>query len=330
MGVLCATGVAGVYSALVSPAGAVILMYHSIAGADATGSIDPDNRMDPAEFERQMSFLASHRTVVSMDRVADAVRGRADLAPGSVAITFDDGYMDNLTVAAPVLARLGLPATLYLPTSYIDTGATQWIDRLHCAFRTRSAQRIEGAVIGSAPMNLGSPGDEQRAYEMLKAALRRAHPTERELLLASVESQLGTTPPSTRLTMTWSDVRVLLREFPAFSIGGHTRSHADLGDTSATHTEDEIVGCFEAIERHTGVRARHFSFPYGRWSSVGAEVLKREGAASGVASGSLPRARQGVDVMRLSRVAAPGSVGDLRALTHPAYPDLPFTLLGRT
>ena len=46
-------------------------------------------------------------------------------------ITFDDGYRDNLTVAAPILEKYRLPATLFLATGYVERGETQWSDTLH-------------------------------------------------------------------------------------------------------------------------------------------------------------------------------------------------------
>ncbi|MCP4644874.1 MAG: polysaccharide deacetylase family protein [bacterium] len=79
-----------------------ILTYHSV------GNRDHEMNVTPEAFAAQMEWLAANRDVVSL---ADAAEG----CPG-VAITFDDGYRDNLTNAAPVLARLGLPATVFMVT----------------------------------------------------------------------------------------------------------------------------------------------------------------------------------------------------------------------
>ncbi len=326
---LRATGLAGLYAAVVGPVGAVILMYHSVAGEADAAFIDPDNRIDPAEFERQMGVLAEERSVVSMDEVAEAVRGRRRLPPAAVAVTFDDGYLDNLRVVAPVLTSLGLPATLYLPTSYIDTGEPQWIDRLCHAFRARTIQFPVVPGFGPGPIALDRAETDRGVYSTLRERLRVSEPGARERLLSGVERGLGSPPIGPRLTMRWDDVRTLVREHPGFSIGAHTRSHADLSVTPAESLEDEIAGSINDIERHAGVRPRHFSFPYGRWCRGAAAILRREGIVSAVASGALPRARPGQDPLRLSRVGAPGCVAELKSLTHPAYPDLPMNLFGR-
>lgn len=80
--------------------GARILTYHSV------GARVHDMNVTPADFAAQMEWLAAHVRVISLRDAADGNEG--------VAITFDDGYRDNLTHAAPVLRRLGLPAACFV------------------------------------------------------------------------------------------------------------------------------------------------------------------------------------------------------------------------
>ncbi len=70
----------------------------------------------PADFETQLTtLLAKNYTVVSLDQVAAALAGRATLPSKPVAITFDDGFADQLQ-AADLLAKYRLPATFYIIT----------------------------------------------------------------------------------------------------------------------------------------------------------------------------------------------------------------------
>ena len=91
-------------------------MYHSVAKPDAAPWIEPGNRVDPRTFERQMAYLAAERRVVSLSELVDTIADGRALAADTVCITFDDCYRDNLTVAAPILERYRLPATLFLAT----------------------------------------------------------------------------------------------------------------------------------------------------------------------------------------------------------------------
>lgn len=82
-----------------------ILTYHGIGRGRHEMNVTPEN------FAAQMAWLAEHRATIPLE---DAARG----APG-IAITFDDGYADNLENAAPVLTRLGLPATVFLVAGHM-------------------------------------------------------------------------------------------------------------------------------------------------------------------------------------------------------------------
>src|SRR5574341_604156 len=71
-----------------------------------------------AVFEREIAYIARTYQVLTVEELADRTR-RGDLPRNALAITFDDGYRDNFTHAAPILARYGLPATVFLATGFI-------------------------------------------------------------------------------------------------------------------------------------------------------------------------------------------------------------------
>src|SRR5829696_2659090 len=98
------SGAAAVYQRMGPLAGAKILMYHSISHPSLCEWIDPANSNTAECFEAQMRFLSEHRSVVSMDALVQSVRAGDELPAQTVALTFDDGYRDNLLVAAPILA----------------------------------------------------------------------------------------------------------------------------------------------------------------------------------------------------------------------------------
>ncbi len=94
-----------------------ILSYHRV-----NDERDPFFPSLPTEvFERHMAFVSAAYVVLPLEELVERMaRGR--VPRNALAITFDDGYRDNLTHAAPVLARHGLPATVFLATGVIGTG----------------------------------------------------------------------------------------------------------------------------------------------------------------------------------------------------------------
>jgi peptidoglycan/xylan/chitin deacetylase (PgdA/CDA1 family) len=87
-----------------------ILVYHHVS-ADRQG--DKLLYISPAEFEGQLEYLRQHGyEAVTMRQVYDAWTGRGSLPDEPVVISFDDGYVDQVRVAAPILRRFGWPAEL--------------------------------------------------------------------------------------------------------------------------------------------------------------------------------------------------------------------------
>lgn len=98
-----------------------VLTYHRV------NDVHPRDRLSVTTraFGRQMEALArSGRSVVSLARALDALRGTTVLPPGAVALTFDDGFGDNRTEALPVLDRYGWPATFFVVTGLMGSPAT--------------------------------------------------------------------------------------------------------------------------------------------------------------------------------------------------------------
>ena len=90
-----------------------VLIYHSIsAPAEAMPS---DMDISPARFEQQLRWLSRWRRVVPLLETLSQRSKRGDLA-----ITFDDGFRDNLTVALPLLEKFNLPMTLFVAAGLID------------------------------------------------------------------------------------------------------------------------------------------------------------------------------------------------------------------
>ncbi len=104
-----------------------ILTYHSIGQCPTPG---PHRCLciSPASFTAQMEFLARRRQVVSLDALVD---GRPIPGPPAIAITFDDGYSNILTNAAPVLRHFGFVATVFVPTRWVG-GENGWDAGNHC------------------------------------------------------------------------------------------------------------------------------------------------------------------------------------------------------
>src|ERR1700722_18178605 len=101
-------------------------MYHRIGDAPC----DPWGlSVHPERFEQHLQRLRRFAEPTPLRHIAAALES-GDSSRRAIAITFDDGYADNLHIAAPLLARYDIPSTIFVTTGYIDAPREFWWDEL--------------------------------------------------------------------------------------------------------------------------------------------------------------------------------------------------------
>ena len=313
------TGLMGITARLKKHEGALILMYHSVADSTLSKWIDPDNHVPADIFELQMEYLAHKRKVISLEELTAIVRRGNTPPPGTEVITFDDGYLDNLSVAAPILEKYQFPATLFLPTGYIDRGEAQWIDQLYSLFKFRTLHTLSRETAPAESFDLHDPYQFRTLYKMICGELIRSGPEERSVILSRLADELQPTSMAPGLTMTWDDVRKLISDYSCFDIGGHTIEHTDLTSVSAEHAETELRMCRDRIKTETGINADFFSFCYGRTSDSLRRIAEKVGFEAACGGGGLdPVVNSRNDLFRLPRIAAPNTMKNFDLKTNYA------------
>ena len=236
--------------------GFAVLAFHRVNDED-----DPFMPSLPTSvFAARMEHIARHYTVLTVENLVERLReGRVPRK--ALALTFDDGYRDNLTHAAPILARYGLPATIFLTTGCIGTREMLWFDRLAEAFKTTTRTHLQ--LAGQAALGLGSTAERLRALQVALSYLKGRPDAERRQTLDELlrELQGGGLDGPKRLMLSWDEVGVL--RGLGFSVGAHTVSHPILSRVSPEDAWQEIDGSKRAIERALGSRARAFAYPNG-------------------------------------------------------------------
>jgi peptidoglycan/xylan/chitin deacetylase (PgdA/CDA1 family) len=212
---------------------AAILCYHRIIDGPRSAL-----NVAPWRFRQQMNFLRLHFQVVPLSSLIATLRDGGEFAAPTVAITFDDGYRDNLTEAAPILQEFGLPATLFVSPGPQELGEPFWWDILALA------GIIDPEILGQLKQR---PHDEFRqAIDVASKQVGRAvlDDTVRELYL------------------TWDE----LRQWTALGheVGAHTMTHPIMAQVSPAQARAELRGSRAALERQTGRMIDTFAYPNGR------------------------------------------------------------------
>jgi peptidoglycan/xylan/chitin deacetylase (PgdA/CDA1 family) len=160
--------------------GAVVLAYHRV-GALTPSPVDMATKM----FRRQMAHLRACGQIATLDSVVDGLLNPAAHDASAVAVTFDDGTADFVDIALPILIEFDIPTTLYLATSFVDSG-------VHYPAHGRPVSW--SALRDAVSTGLVSIGAHTHNHVLLdRCSIERAA-NELETCSARIEDEVGITP----------------------------------------------------------------------------------------------------------------------------------------
>jgi peptidoglycan/xylan/chitin deacetylase (PgdA/CDA1 family) len=198
------------------------------------------------------------------------------LPPRPVALTFDDGYVDNLVTAAPLLQQRRVPTSFFLTSRWIDEPGEYWWDALERILLDTadipSSLRVE---IGGCEevLSTGDAGDRRRAHWRLHEAMVHASIDERDRLEGVVRAWCSGNPPRVR-PMTGDEIRQLAA-LPGMTIGAHTVNHLSLADQRPEVVTAEIARSRVDLARVIGRPVDQFAYPYGAVDRLSAAAARK-------------------------------------------------------
>ncbi len=123
-----------------------------------------------------MRWVQRHFNVIPLDEAIARLQSRT-LPARSLAITFDDGYADNQQIAAPILRKLGLPATFFIATGYLD-GGRMFNDSIIAALRDCKRASLDLTELGLGIHSLESLEQRRSAISALLPPVKILDPTQ--------------------------------------------------------------------------------------------------------------------------------------------------------
>jgi CelD/BcsL family acetyltransferase involved in cellulose biosynthesis/peptidoglycan/xylan/chitin deacetylase (PgdA/CDA1 family) len=241
-----------------------ILMFHRV-----NDDSDPFFHALPSRlFRAQMEYIARNFRVVSLDDLWRANHPENG-CKYSVALTFDDGYRDNYLHAFPILRELGLPATIFLATGYIESGESPWHDQVRLAFKLTTQTRLSLAGVAGAECGLDDQAQRLQALQRTLAWLRGLDEPSRSEALRALFGALRVSGPLSlpNVMLNWDEIRRMAK--CDISFGAHTITHPVLAKLPSERLTEEITGSKKTIEERLQAPVRHFAYPFGREFDIG-------------------------------------------------------------
>lgn len=179
-------------------------------------------------------------------------------------LTFDDGYRDNIDIAAPILKAEGVPWALFVVPDFLEGRGRLWWLELQEIVRLTDQIRIdiEGKhFVGDCRQ----PAAKERVFATLVKRCSELSDVARIGLLDQLEERFGCVNQGMvrKTCLTWHELSEAASD-PDLTIGSHTTSHTILPCCTQDDAERQIAGSKSALETRIGRPIRHLAYPHGR------------------------------------------------------------------
>jgi peptidoglycan/xylan/chitin deacetylase (PgdA/CDA1 family) len=297
---------------------AAILAYHRVA------TLTPDSHrlcISPTNFRDQLRAVRRRFHPLPLSSLIEAARERR-LPKGAVAVTFDDGTLDHLEAASPILCEEQIPATFFVGGDRFDVAIEAWWDTLERVM-VNDARLPEHFVLPGVtpPDGLPMRTDRERleAMRAVHGHVLRSGLSERQELIDRVVrwSGLAAAARASHRPLIADELRRLDTR-PGHTIGAHTTNHLFLPAQPRQVQEREINDQKRALEACLGHGVALFAYPYGAASDETAQIARAAGFLAAVTVEG--RAMSGADDrFRLPRIEAPQDPDELVTKLDAAF-----------
>ncbi|MFH1742243.1 MAG: polysaccharide deacetylase family protein, partial [bacterium] len=244
------------------PSGA-ILFYHRVA------ALEPDPHalcIAPDLFRAHMCHLRDHYRPFALDDLVARMKNK-ELPERAVVVTLDDGYLDALDNAAPILMELGIPATFFVSTNRLHEEHETWQDTLaRILFSEASLPPVLTIQYNGRTLVLPTTTTSERtnAFEQINGLCWNLSFEDRNEIVAYVcrWSGLELHARKTHRLMTADEIR-RISEKPGLSIGCHGIHHLCLPAQPLPLQQREVVESKYVLESLLKKPVSAFSYPYG-------------------------------------------------------------------
>ncbi len=227
-------------------------------------------------FDALVAMLVRFFNVLPMDEALACWR-KGSLPPRALAITFDDGYADNYTIACPILVKHGVKATFFVASGFLD-GGIMWNDVAREALRAYKGDRIDLEWLDLGQRSVATDSERQVLVEELLLKLKYRSLEGRKEGLARILEQTGSIIPRD-LMLSTAQLRGL--RDAGMEIGGHTSSHPILAVLPEAEARRQIAEDRARLTELLGYAPRFFAYPNGRpdsdYKAVHADIVREVG-----------------------------------------------------
>ena len=274
----------------------LVLLYHRVIDLSLDSQL---LAVSPANFDSQLHYLVKNYNVINYDELIASFKNNK-FPPRTVCITFDDGYVDNLEIAKPLLEKYQVPGLFFISTGNIGKNREFWWDELEQYFLCNRELPDKLSVKKSNSKIDFILGDWQTLDEQKTLELRNWNVTQasndnprleaflsclklfklsdieqRELYFNQLWEQSSLSAQCRDRYRVMSEAELIeFSDSPLIRIGAHTVNHCSLSSLAPQRIKKEILSSKKDLAKILRDEPITFSYPFGYTADYGSIATK--------------------------------------------------------
>ncbi len=284
-----------------------ILLYHGVTQTQGRGIQNYSGKhIHVDQFVDQIRHLKRHCSILSIDEVVRLTQAGEPFPERAAVVSFDDGFENNYTVAAPILDDIGVPAVFYISSGIVNTNMMFWVDEIEDCVNLTAKTSMTMALDKPIAFSTSSREDKIATIERIKQYCKRSASGEKNRVIAALIEASGVIPAVDHAVdyrkISWKQAREMAAN-PLFTIGGHSLYHDILSELLLERMHDDIRLSIDLLRYQLERPIVHYSYPEGQAHHFNEDVIKCLRANGIVCSPSAIDGinPEGTDLFRLRR-----------------------------
>ena len=228
------------------------------------------------KFINFLKRIKKNGKVLSLDETIYRIKNKLNLPNNTYVITFDDGFENNYSVAAPILAEMNMPATFYFSTDFIENNSISWIDKIEYAFEKKK----EGEILlpyAMKKVKFNSINSKIKILNNIRKIVKSNFKINIDRFLSQIFKELNIVMPKTLNSpidkkINWKQIKHLNSE-ELFTVGGHSHEHKSLASMQIKEMRQQIRKSFYYFKIRAGITLKHYSYPEGQKNDFNSQII---------------------------------------------------------
>ena len=257
-----------------------ILLYHGVTNYKSVGVENFSRKhIFSSDFEKQMIYLKKNYKVISMDELVYLYKNSnlIDKNINYAVVTFDDGFKNNFSTAAPILTKHEIPTMFYITSGLIGTRKLFWVDKIENYVNKANVNSFKLRLnINYINFNIGSFKQKIEAIKKIKSYCKLVSRNDKDRIIN--ELKIVTKYKHSKKIiknyeiLNWNEIRLMSKN-KLFSFGAHTVDHEILSYLSKSDMMNQIKKSVSTLGSKLNFKVKHFSYPEGQKNHYNQSVI---------------------------------------------------------